>query len=291
MRPDSSVRAPRTPNVSYSKFSPPRETAISRPARSSTACFYRTAPPEQQRSSRTAFASSPDRYIEQPKQITMDKAYGATDDTNPFSKAELGEAQDLKPVLAPVFVQPLRSRAKRRRRSGGLLLAAVLAVVVTASKLAQQHPHAALERVAKAVAPASAARASNRGRSPVRPDADTEAEPAPASAERAANRGRSPVRPEAADTEAPVSAERAANRGRSPVRPSVEEDQARRNLRIFLNERMGGAKTQRDGVAPHHRHGEHKIGFGLMAHSRSRRRAMQHLKHLKSAHHSSSFSA
>ena len=197
----------------------------------------------------------------------MDKAYGATaDETNPFSKAELGEAQDLKPVLAPVFVQPLRSRAKRRRRSGGLLLAAVLAVVVTASKLAQQHPHAALERVAKAVAPASAARASNRGRSP--------------------------VRPEAADTEAPASAERAANRGRSPVRPSVEEDQARRNLRIFLNERMGGAKTQRDGVAPHHRHGgEHKIGFGLMAHSRSRRRAMQHLKHLKSAHHSSSYSA
>ena len=196
----------------------------------------------------------------------MDKAYGATaDETNPFSKAELGEAQDLKPVLAPVFVQPLRSRAKRRRRSGGLLLAAVLAVVVTASKLAQQHPHAALERVAKAVAPASAARASNRGRSPVRPEADKEA----------------PV----------VSAERAANRGRSPVRPSVEDDQARRNLRIFLNERMGGAKTQRDGVAPHHRHGEHKIGFGLMAHSRSRRRAMQHLKHLKSAHHSSSFSA
>ena len=196
----------------------------------------------------------------------MDKAYGATaDETNPFSKAELGEAQDLKPVLAPVFVQPLRSRAKRRRRSGGLLLAAVLAVVVTASKLAQQHPHAALERVAKAVAPASAARASNRGRSP--------------------------VRPEAADTEAPASAERAANRGRSPVRPSVEDDHARRNLRIFLNERMGGAKTQRDGVAPHHRHGEHKIGFGLMAHSRSRRRAMQHLKHLKSAHHSSSFSA
>ena len=192
-------------------------------------------------------------------------AYGATaDETNPFSKAELGEAQDLKPVLAPVFVQPLRSRAKRRRRSGGLLLAAVLAVVVTASKLAQQHPHAALERVAKAVAPASAARASNRGRSP--------------------------VRPEAADTEAPASAERAANRGRSPVRPSVEDDQARRNLRIFLNERMSGAKTQRDGVAPH-RHGEHKIGFGLMAHSRSRRRAMQHLKHLKSAHHSSSFSA
>ena len=195
----------------------------------------------------------------------MDKAYGATaDETNPFSKAELGEAQDLKPVLAPVFVQPLRSRAKRRRRSGGLLLAAVLAVVVTASKLAQQHPHAALERVAKAVAPASAARASNRGRSP--------------------------VRPEAADTEAPVSAERAANRGRSPVRPEAADDQARRNLRIFLNERMSGAKTQRDGVAPH-RHGEHKIGFGLMAHSRSRRRAMQHLKHLKSAHHSSSYSA
>ena len=76
------------------------------------------------------------------------------------------------------------------------------------------------------------------------------------------------------------------------MRPDVEEeDQARRNLRIFLNERMGGAKTQRDGVAPHHRHGEHKIGFGLMAHSRSRRRAMQHLKHLKSAHHSSSYSA
>ena len=100
------------------------------------------------------------------------------------------------------------------------------------------------------------------------------------------------MRPEAADTEAPVvSAERAANRGRSPVRPSVEEDQARRNLRIFLNERMGGAKTQRDGVAPHHKHGEHKVGFGLMAPSRSRRRAMQHLKHLKSAHHSSSFSA
>ena len=198
----------------------------------------------------------------------MDKAYGATaDETNPFSKAELGEAQDLKPVLAPVFVQPLRSRAKRRRRSGGLLLAAVLAVVVTASKLAQQHPHAALERVAKAVAPANEARASNRGRSPVRPDADTEEDPAPASAERAGNRGRSPVRPEIS-----------------------EEDQARRNLRIFLNERMGGAKTQRDGVAPH-RHGEHKIGFGLMAHSRSRRRAMQHLKHLKSAHHSSSFSA
>ena len=102
------------------------------------------------------------------------------------------------------------------------------------------------------------------------------------------------MRPEA-DTEeepAPVSAERAANRGRSPVRPSVEEDdQARRNLRIFLNERMGGAKTQRDGVAPHHKHGEHKTGFGLMAPSRSRRRAMQHLKHLKSAHHSSSFSA
>ena len=194
-------------------------------------------------------------------------AYGATaDETNPFSKAEMGEAQDLKPVLAPVFVQPLRSRAKRRRRSGGLLLAAVLAVVVTASKLAQQHPHAALERVAKAVAPANEARASNRGRSP--------------------------VRPEAADTEAPASAERAANRGRSPVRPeAAEEDQARRNLRIFLNERMGGAKTQRDGVAPHHRHGEHKIGFGLMAHSRSRRRAMQHLKHLKSAHHSSSYSA
>ena len=168
-------------------------------------------------------------------------AYGATDDTNPFSKAELGEAQDLKPVLAPVFVQPLRSRAKRRRRSGGLLLAAVLAVVVTASKLAQHGPRAQLERVAKAVAPASAARASNRGR--------------------------------------------------SPVRPSVEEDQARRNLRIFLNERMGGAKTQRDGVAPHHKHGEHKTGFGLMAPSRSRRRAMQHLKHLKSAHHSSSFSA
>ena len=196
----------------------------------------------------------------------MDKAYGATaDETNPFSKAELGEAHDVKPVLAPVFVQPLRSRAKRRRRSGGLLLAAVLAVVVTASKLAQHQPRSALERVAKAVAPASAARASNRGRSP--------------------------VRPEAADTEAPASAERAANRGRSPVRPSVEEeDQARRNLRIFLNERMSGAKTQRDGVAPH-RHGEHKIGFGLMAHSRSRRRAMQHLKHLKSAHHSSSFSA
>lgn len=172
-------------------------------------------------------------------------AYGATaDETNPFSKAEMGEAQDLKPVLAPVFVQPLRSRAKRRRRSGGLLLAAVLAVVVTASKLAQQHPHAALERVAKAVAPA------------------------------------------------PASAARASNRGRSPVRPDVEEDdQARRNLRIFLNERMGGAKTQRDGVAPHHKHGEHKIGFGLMAHSRSRRRAMQHLKHLKSAHHSSSYSA
>ena len=219
----------------------------------------------------------------------MDKAYGATaDETNPFSKAELGEAQDLKPVLAPVFVQPLRSRAKRRRRSGGLLLAAVLAVVVTASKLAQHGPRAQLERVAKAVAPASAARASNRGRSPVRPEADTEAPVV--SAERAANRGRSPVRPEAADTEAPASAERAANRGRSPVRPSVEEDQARRNLRIFLNERMSGAKTQRDGVAPH-RHGEHKIGFGLMAHSRSRRRAMQHLKHLKSAHHSSSFSA
>ena len=199
-------------------------------------------------------------------------AYGATaDDTNPFSKAEMGEAHDVKPVLAPVFVQPLRSRAKRRRRSGGLLLAAVLAVVVTASKLAQQHPHAALERVAKAVAPApaSAARASNRGRSPVRPEADTEEDPAPASAERAANRGGSSVRP---DVE--------------------EDDQARRNLRIFLNERMGGAKTQRDGVAPHHRHGgEHKIGFGLMAHSRSRRRAMQHLKHLKSAHHSSSFSA
>ena len=183
-------------------------------------------------------------------------AYGATaDETNPFSKAEMGEAQDLKPVLAPVFVQPLRSRAKRRRRSGGLLLAAVLAVVVTASKLAQQHPHAALERVAKAVAPANEARASNRGRSPVRPDADTEEDPAPASAERA------------------------------------EDDQARRNLRIFLNERMGGAKTQRDGVAPRHKHGEHKIGFGLMAHSRSRRRAMQHLKHLKSAHHSSSYSA
>ena len=198
-------------------------------------------------------------------------AYGATaDETNPFSKAEMGEAQDLKPVLAPVFVQPLRSRAKRRRRSGGLLLAAVLAVVVTASKLAQQHPHAALERVAKAVAPApaSAARASNRGRSPVRPEADNEEDPAPVSAERVVNRGRSPVRPEAA-----------------------EEDQARRNLRIFLNERMGGAKTQRDGVAPHHKHGEHKIGFGLMAHSRSRRRAMQHLKHLKSAHHSSSYSA
>ena len=192
-------------------------------------------------------------------------AYGATDDTNPFSKAEQGEAHDVKPVLAPVFVQPLRSRAKRRRRSGGLLLAAVLAVVVTASKLAQHGPRAQLERVAKAVAPASAARASNRGRSP--------------------------VRPEAADTEAPASAERAANRGRSPVRPSVEEDQARRNLRIFLNERMGGAKTQRDGVAPHHKHGEHKTGFGLMAPSRSRRRAMQHLKHLKSAHHSSSFSA
>ena len=174
----------------------------------------------------------------------MDKAYGATaDETNPFSKAEMGEAQDLKPVLAPVFVQPLRSRAKRRRRSGGLLLAAVLAVVVTASKLAQQHPHAALERVAKAVAPA------------------------------------------------PASAARASNRGRSPVRPDAEEDQARRNLRIFLNERMGGAKTQRDGVAPRHKHGEHKIGFGLMAHSRSRRRAMQHLKHLKSAHHSSSYSA
>ena len=172
-------------------------------------------------------------------------AYGATaDETNPFSKAEMGEAQDLKPVLAPVFVQPLRSRAKRRRRSGGLLLAAVLAVVVTASKLAQQHPHAALARVAKAVAPA------------------------------------------------PASAARASNRGRSPVRPDVaEDDQARRNLRIFLNERMGGAKTQRDGVAPHHKHGEHKIGFGLMAHSRSRRRAMQHLKHLKSAHHSSSYSA
>ena len=47
----------------------------------------------------------------------MDKAYGATaDETNPFSKAEMGEAQDVKPVLAPVFVQPLRSRAKRRRR-------------------------------------------------------------------------------------------------------------------------------------------------------------------------------
>ena len=169
-------------------------------------------------------------------------AYGATaDETNPFSKAEMGEALDVKPVLAPVFVQPLRSRAKRRRRSGGLLLAAVLAVVVTASKLAQQHPHAALARVAKAVAPANEARASNRGR--------------------------------------------------SPVRPEVSDDQARRNLRIFLNERMGGAKTQRDGVAPHHRHGEHKIGFGLMAHSRSRRRAMQHLKHLKSAHHSSSYSA
>ena len=75
------------------------------------------------------------------------------------------------------------------------------------------------------------------------------------------------------------------------MRPSVEDDQARRNLRIFLNERMGGAKTQRDGVAPAHKHGEHKVGFGLMAHSRSRRRAMQHLKHLKSAHHSSSFSA
>ena len=61
------------------------------------------------------------------------------------------------------------------------------------------------------------------------------------------------------------------------MRPDVaEDDQARRNLRIFLNERMGGAKTQRDGVAPHHKHGEHKIGFGLMAHSRSRRRAMQH---------------
>ena len=145
-----------------------------------------------------------------------------------------------------------------------MLLAAVLAVVVTASKLAQHGPRAQLERVAKAVAPASAARASNRGRSP--------------------------VRPEAADTEAPVSAERAANRGRSPVRPEAADDQARRNLRIFLNERMSGAKTQRDGVAPH-RHGEHKIGFGLMAHSRSRRRAMQHLKHLKSAHHSSSFSA
>ena len=261
MRPDSSVRAPRTPNVSYSKFSPPRETAISRPRVGHPAC-YRTTPPEQQRSSITAVARRGNR---QPKQRTMDKAYGATDDTNPFSKAELGEAQDLKPVLAPVFVQPLRSRAKRRRRSGGLLLAAVLAVVVTASKLAQHGPRAQLERVAKAVAPASAARASNRGRSP--------------------------VRPEAADTEAPASAERAANRGRSPVRPEAgADDQARRNLRIFLNERMGGAKTQRDGVAPH-RHGEHKIGFGLMAHSRSRRRAMQHLKHLKSAHHSSSFSA
>ena len=104
----------------------------------------------------------------------------------------------------------------------------------------------------------------------MRPDADTEEDPAPASAERAANRARSPVRPDVAED---------------------NEDQARRNLRIFLNERMGGAKTQRDGVAPHHRHGEHKIGFGLMAHSRSRRRAMQHLKHLKSAHHSSSYSA
>ena len=31
------------------------------------------------------------------------------------------------------------------------------------------------------------------------------------------------------------------------MRPDVaEEDQARRNLRIFLNERMGGAKTQRE---------------------------------------------
>ena len=240
-----------------------RETPISRPRVGGHPACYRVTPPEQ-RGSITAVARRGHEIVaapRQPKQVTMDQAYGATaDETNPFSKAELGEAQDLKPVLAPVFVQPLRSRAKRRRRSGGLLLAAVLAVVVTASKLAQQHPHAALERVAKAVAPASAARASNRGRSPVRP-------------------------------EAPVSAERAANRGRSPVRPSVEEDQARRNLRIFLNERMGGAKTQRDGVAPHHKHGEHKTGFGLMAPSRSRRRAMQHLKHLKSAHHSSSFSA
>ena len=169
----------------------------------------------------------------------------------------------------PARARPARSHTRGRHTRASAtdqpVLAAVLAVVVTASKLAQQHPHAALERVAKAVAPANEARASNRGRSPVRPDADTEA---PVSAKRAANRGRSPVRPEAA-----------------------EEDQARRNLRIFLNERMGGAKTQRDGVAPHHKHGEHKIGFGLMAHSRSRRRAMQHLKHLKSAHHSSSFSA
>ena len=266
MRPDGSARAARTKCI-FSKFSPPRETAISRPAR--RAAQPVTAPHRRSSSEaapRTAVARTRAQQPLQGSPTSSMAAYGATaDETNPFSKAELGEAYDVKPVLAPVFVQPLRSRAKRRRRSGGLLLAAVLAVVVTASKLAQQHPHAALERVAKAVAPANEARASNRGRSPVRPDADTEA---PVSTERAGNRGRSPVRPEAA-----------------------EEDQGRRNLRIFLNERMGGAKTQRDGVAPHHKHGEHKIGFGLMAHSRSRRRAMQHLKHLKSAHHSSSYSA
>ena len=115
-----------------------------------TAC-HRTAPPRaarqhhRPREPRTQLQAAP-----LAAQITMDTAYGATaDETNPFSKAEMGEAQDLKPVLAPVFVQPLRSRAKRRRRPAAL--AAVLAVVVTASKLAQQHPHAALERVAKAV--------------------------------------------------------------------------------------------------------------------------------------------
>ena len=264
MRPDGS--APHAKCILFEVFASARDGHFPAARRAPSLLPHHTAGAAPLTSSRAADTVT-GQPLQQPKQITMDKAYGATaDETNPFSKAELGEAQDLKPVLAPVFVQPLRSRAKRRRRSGGLLLAAVLAVVVTASKLAQHGPRAQLERVAKAVAPASAARASNRGRSP--------------------------VRPEAADTEAPASAERAANRGRSPVRPSVEEDdQARRNLRIFLNERMGGAKTQRDGVAPHHRHGEHKIGFGLMAHSRSRRRAMQHLKHLKSAHHSSSFSA
>lgn len=172
------------------------------------------------------------------------EAYGATaEETNRFALAEQGEQpQQVKPMLAPVFVLPLRSRAKRRRRSGGLLLAGVLAVVVVASKLALHTPRAALENIGGGVRGA-AAKGAVRGRA-IPPREDAASHGADAS--------------DTSETAAPAA-----------------EDPARRNLRIFLNERTGGAPGQRDGV------GSRNKGQPTGARARSRRRAMQHLKSLK----------
>jgi len=170
------------------------------------------------------------------------EAYGATsEETNPFALAEKGESQNIKPMLAPVFVLPLRSRAKRRRRSGGLLLAGVLAVVVVASKLALHTPRAALENIGGGLRGA-AAKGAVRGRA-IEPRDD-------------ASHG-----VDASDA--------------STTTVDADEDQARRNLRIFLNERTGGAPGQRDGVGPRPK------GQPKGARARSRRRANQHLKSLK----------